>query len=257
MRVLIVTDLEGISCVDSIDMIFQQVPYRKACEYLMADVNAAVDGAFLAGATQVTVLDGHGGGDNFIPSLLDPRADQMPAAHYVHNPVEGYDALMCVGAHAMAGTENAFLDHTQSSQTWFDYCINGKPQGEIAQEAYFMGAYGTPLVMVSGDAAACREAENLVPGVATACVKEAKGRNAAQCLPLSETVERIRQAAKAGVERCREIKPLTLAMPTELSLTLCRNDYCDSAMHPGLRRSGRTIYKTIENITTYADLVIF
>ena len=78
---------------------------------------------------------------------------------------------MCVGAHAMAGTEKAFLDHTQSSTDWFEYCIAGNPQGEMAQQAYFLGAFGVPLVMMSGDAAACAEAKALVPNVAIACVK--------------------------------------------------------------------------------------
>ena len=100
MHVIIVTDLEGISGVDSIEMIPEKNEgYRRACEYLMADTNAAVDGAFLGGATKVTVLDGHGGGRNFIDGMLDPRAEIISAEKFCREPLEGYDAVMCVALH--------------------------------------------------------------------------------------------------------------------------------------------------------------
>lgn len=62
MRVFIMTDLEGISLVDSIDMMDQETEgYRFACERLIADTNAAVQGAIDAGADEILVCDGHGG----------------------------------------------------------------------------------------------------------------------------------------------------------------------------------------------------
>lgn len=253
MHVLIITDLEGISCVDSIDMIPRtNEGYKKACEYLMLDTNAAIDGAFAGGATSVTVIDGHGGGGNFIPEMLDKRA--LP---YNADKAPSFDALLCVGAHAMAGTENAFLDHTQSSATIFEYCINGVPYGEMGQQAFWLGHFGVPLVMASGDVAACREVEALVPGVVTACVKEAVGRNKAICIPQEEALKQIRQAAVDGVRRCKEITPCRLSLPAEVTLTFSRNDYCDAVMHQGLERNGRTIKKTIHKIETFSDLVDF
>lgn len=256
MHVLIITDLEGVSCVDSIDMIDTATEgYRRACEYLMADTNAAIDGAFAGGADRVSVVDGHGSGKNFIHSLLDKRAEFYSSDDFVTNKHQHFDALLCVGAHAMAGTQDAFLDHTQNSTKWFEYCINGTPQGEMGQQAYCFGQFGTPLVMASGDEAACREARWLVPNLAIACVKKADGRNKAICIPLEEACEKIREAAKDGVMRCKEIKPLTLKFPVELKLTFTRNDYCDHAMHKGLERNGRTIKKTIDRIDGYPDLV--
>ena len=256
MQVLIITDLEGISGVDSIDMIDESTDgYRRACAYLMADTNAAIDGAFAGGAERVVVLDGHGGGQNFIPDRLDKRAEQISSRDFARQTPLHYDALLCVGAHAMAGTQDAFLDHTQTSTKWFEYCINGTPQGEMGQQAYCLGHFGTPLVMASGDEAACREATWLVPNVATACVKKADGRNRAICLPPEEAYEKIRDAARDGVMRCKEIRPLILALPAELKLTFTRNDYCDRAMHEGLERNGRTVRKTVDRVDCYMDLV--
>ena len=256
MHVLIITDLEGISSVDSIDMIDESTEgYRRACEYLMADTNAAIDGAFLGGATKVTVEDGHGKATNFIHELLDPRATVIPSRELSYNTPRDFDALLCVGAHAMAGTENAFLDHTQSSVQWFEYCIDGVPQGELGQQAYCLGQFGIPMVMVSGDEAACREARWMVPEVATACVKKALGRNKAICIPQEESARLIREAAADGVRRCKSIAPLKLKLPAEIRITYCRNDYCDRAMHEGLQRNGRTLTKTIDRIENYMDLV--
>lgn len=256
MHVLVITDIEGVAGVDSIDMIDESTEgYRRACEYLMADTNAAVDGAFAAGASRVTVVDGHGSGKNFIEGLLDPRATQLPAREFSKNTPTHFDALLSVGAHAMAGVENAFLDHTQNSTKWFEYRIGGIAQGELAQQGYCMGHFGVPLVMVSGDEAACKEAEALVPEIATACVKTANGRNQAASLPLEEARALIKAAAKDGVERCKKIAPLSLSLPIDLQITFTRNDYCDQAMHEGLERCGRTLKKTVERIGCYSDLV--
>ena len=257
MHVLIVTDLEGASCVDSIDMIpVANEGYQKARAYLTADTNAAVEGCFAAGATKVTVLDGHSGGNNIIMELLDRRAEGYNSDDYIEtHTMQRYDALMQVGAHAMAGTEKAFLDHTQSSKLFFEFRINGVPVGEQAQIALTHGHFGTPYVMVSGDAAACREAEALVPGIATACVKEAAERNKATCLSLSESTERIRQAAMDGVRRCREIAPCVPQLPAKMELTYSRSDYCDRFMRPDLERHGRTVTKTVEKIENFLDLI--
>ncbi len=45
------------------------------------------------------------------------------------------------------------------------------PLGEIAQWA-LRGALGLPVIFLSGDHAACREIEALIPGVTTAAVKQ-------------------------------------------------------------------------------------
>ena len=260
MRVLIVTDLEGVSCVDNINMIPEtNEGYKRACEYLMADTNAAIDGAFAGGATEVYVLDGHGGGRNFIPGQLDPRAVQISSEEYCHGRVDRYDALMCVGAHAMAGTVKAFLDHTEDSTCWFEYCLNGVPCGEMGLEAYIAGAFGLPFIMASGDAAACREAEALVPGIATACVKTAQFRNEADCLPLEEATALIREAAKEGVLRAPKIAPCVLSLPAEVKVTYTRNDYCDhlSDPNPTVKRNGRVVTKTVDKIETFFDLFLY
>jgi len=257
-RIAIITDLEGISGIDTMDMV--KLAHPETCRYplerLMADVNAAVDGAFAGGADEVYVWDGHGSGYNFLEGALDRRAVQMRAlecdwfrAHI--------DAAFIIGQHAMAGTINGFLDHTQSSMSWFNYSINGRNMGEIGQIATFLGVCGIPLVMLSGDEAACVEAKALLGDICCAPVKYGVGRNHAHLLPESKAEARIREAACEAVGRIGQIRPLTLSFPLEVKLTLYRSDFCDDvAAHPGVERlDARTVRKVVHEVNAYRDIM--
>ncbi len=262
MKVLIISVLEGVSGVDTFEICdVQSEAYNRACHLLMQDVNAAVDGAFAGGASEVTVIDGHFYGTNFVKEKLDPRAVQIRSSDFSPHTfqVGDFDALMCVGCHAMAGTENGFLDHTQSSAEWFEYTVNGTPYGEIGQQAIWAGSIGVPLVMVCGDQKACDEAKVLVKDVATASVKVGKCRNYADCLPLEQAHKAIYDAAADGVQRCREIAPYTIALPATLTLTFMRNDFCDrvAAQSTVSTRKGRTLTKTIDKVVCYKSLMDF
>ena len=183
MKIYIHTDLEGISGIDTVDMVMPDRPrYQEGRELLMGDVNAAIDGAFAGGATEVSVLDSHGGSlANFIPGRLDPRArqDTKPNKKWWGILDESFAGTFFIGAHAMAGTQNGFLDHTQSSESWHDYSVNGRRMGELGQWAIVAGHWGVPMLMVSGDEAACVEARQFFLPLETAVVKRGVGRSQA------------------------------------------------------------------------------
>ncbi len=250
MRIYIHTDLEGISGVDRAEMVPRDSEdYRLSCELLMGDVNAAVDGAFAGGATEVVVLDSHGGGGNFILDLLDPRAqnDTKPNRKWWGVMDERCDATFFIGAHAMAGTLNGFLDHTQSSLTWYNYWINGRKLGELAQWALVAGNFGIPLVMVSGDEAACMEAHGFFSPCMTAAVKRGIGRQRAEALPVEEARERIRRAAQEAMGIIPQAKPFRPQRPLEIIVEFTRADYADAAAAGG--RVDRIDARTVRKVT--------
>ena len=256
-KVLMVTDLEGISGVAKIEQVMntESPDYIHTREALMADTNAAIAGCFDAGAEAVYVWDGHGGGKNFIPGTLDPRATQIDGST-IMGVVRDCDVLMLVGMHAMSGTAKAFLDHTQSSATVFDYKYNGIRRGEITQECIFAGYFGIPCVMVTGDRAACEEAKELLPGVITAEVKYAEVRNTAICLPPEEAHKRIYDAAVAGMalEGREAFDP---GFPLTIEVTFTRADYCD--LHDTdwrQRLDARTVRRVSERVESYFDILI-
>ena len=161
------TDLEGAWGVDSKSMVAENDPaHGLAVKNLVCDINTAIDGAFLGGATEVWVRDGHGGGRNFTAADLDPRAKFDTTPDWRSGVLnESFSAIFTVGAHAMSGTQNAFYDHTQSSETWHDFIVNGRKWGELAQYASVAGHYRIPMVFVTGDEAACSEARTFFSGV--------------------------------------------------------------------------------------------
>ncbi|MEA4832760.1 MAG: M55 family metallopeptidase [Oscillospiraceae bacterium] len=260
MNVLVMTDLEGITNVDSIDMIPAENPgYLIACENLMADINAAIEGLCEAGAETIYVIDGHGGGNNFIPDTLDGRAVLLKYPEWENAVRNGkIDAFIEIGAHAMAGTQNAFLDHTQNSKKWFDYSVNGRPSGEIAQGAIFAAAYGVPFVMLSGDTAVCEEARRFFGDIECAAVKQATGRNKARSLPADEARSIIRNCAKRSLALTGKIKLYKPLLPLELIFTFQRCDYCDEyESRPGLERTGpRTLRKLVNKVERYTDILL-
>jgi len=247
MKIYIHTDLEGISRIDNIEMMSRDHGrHREALENLMKDLNAAIDGAFAGGADHVTVLDSHGGGGNFILDMLDKRVenDTKPNKKWWGILDESYDATFFIGAHAMAGTINGFLDHTQSSATWFNYSVNGRKMGELAQWAMVAGACNVPLVMVSGDEAACVEARQFFYPVETAIVKRGIGRNRAELVDIEEARGRIREAARKAIGIVKNARPFAPTKPMEIILEFTRADYCDSAASRGAERiDARTVRK--------------
>lgn len=250
MRIYIHTDMEGASgicegVVDGKSVVRNSSDrYEESRALLIGDVNAAVAGAFDGGATHVAVLDSHGGRGNFAAADIDSRAEFDP----VENKLwwgkldESYNATFFIGAHAMAGTMGAFLDHTQSTDEFFDFCVNGRRFGELGQWAMVAAEFGVPLVMVSGDEAACTEARAFFDPVETASVKRGTRRMHADCLPLDEARARIRVAAKNAISLIGMAKPLALKKPIEYELTCTNTGICDKLVHPGIERlDARTI----------------
>jgi D-amino peptidase len=252
IRIFIHTDMEGVSGIDSFEMIQRDGGrYRECCERMMADANAAVEGAFQGGADEVVVLDNHGSGRNFIPELLDKRAAHDPRENgkWWGGLDDTFSASFFVGAHSMAGTTNGFLEHTMNSTTWHDYSINGRRFGELGMWGVVTGHLKVPVVMVSGDAAACSEAKTFYGPIETAVVKAANGRNKAKCLPDDMARERIREAARRSVALIERTKPFNIEMPMEIMLELNRSDYCETDLkHPGVERlDARTIRKVADD----------
>lgn len=149
----------------------------------------------------------------------------------------------------MAGTLNGFLDHTQSSIEWHDYSVNGRRMGELAQWAIVAGHFGVPMLMVSGDEAACVEARQFFSPLETAIVKRGVGRNRAELVPSDEARARIREAARRAISLAGQARPFRPTLPMEIILEYNRSDICDSVAHaPGVERlDARTVRKVTSN----------
>ena len=252
-KIYIHTDMEGCSGIGRGEMVEKDGPGYGCCvKRLIADINAAVDGAFLGGADVVTVLDSHGGGNNYDPVLLDPRAESDPKANkkWWGKLDESYYGCFFIGAHAMAGTANAFLDHTQCSRSIYNYYANGRKMGELGQWAMVSGHFGVPMLMVSGDMCGVCEAAQFFGGVKTAVVKTGLSRMRAETLPEDIAEELIRRAAESAVKNADRPQPFKPSMPMEVRIEFTRADYCDDAVsgNPAWERTdARSVRKAAQS----------
>ena len=233
---LMMTDLEGVAGVVSFDeqAYAEGRYYDQAKRLLTAEVNAAVEGLLEVGVEEVLVLDGHGPGGIWFENL-------HPAAKVLHGrPLvpwqtldhvwSGYDTCMIIGQHAMAGVSTGNLNHTMSSRGIEYYKLNGQFIGETAVFALYHGAFGRPLIFLSGDDAACQEAEDLVPGITTVSVKQGLGRNSAISLSATVAREGIRRGVQDAVERHRKqpVNPLRWEGPYILEKKFFHTDAADA-----------------------------
>ena len=118
--------------------------------------------------------------------------------------------------------------------------------GEIGLNGAVCGHFGAPVVMISGDQTACAEAAALFPGIVTAVVKQAKGRNAAECLHPTASAELIEQCAARGVDHLLSEpppRPFRLEPPITVTVEFVKSEMADAAsLMPGARRTeGRCV----------------
>lgn len=223
MKIYIITDLEGASGVFKFAQTRGVMGTQEgiaAVRLLMGDIAAVVKGLRDGGASEVYVLDGHGSGNNFLPEEM--LAD---GARYITGkprpPLAGLDesfaGLVQLGMHAMNGTPDGILHHTQSSGNESKYWYDGIERGEIYQGAVHAGHYNIPVIMVTGDEAACREAKELLgEDLPTAAVKKGLSREAAILLPLPEARELLYQTAKTAMKEIAKRKVYKPNFPIKL-----------------------------------------
>src|SRR5919108_3692677 len=146
-------------------------------------MNATIEGAFRAGATDVLVRDSHGSKQNLLPGDVDPRARLLRGASTgPKNMMEGIDstfaAVVFIGYHAKAGTANAILEHTSTGNV-LDFAINGVSLPEGGYNALVAGLYDVPVVFVAGDRAVVEQIRGLLGPIGAVAVKEEIGGEAA------------------------------------------------------------------------------
>ena len=167
------TDMEGVcGVIDRENWVLKASKYYEDGKKLLTlEVNAAVEGLFEAGATEVYVIDGHGHG-GLIHTLLDRRTFFVRGfpGPWPFTLDSSFDAIIWIGQHAKAGTEYAHIAHTGSHHV-LNCSINDISVGEFGQLAMCGAFLGVKSIFLSGDEAATKEAKAFVKGIETVSVK--------------------------------------------------------------------------------------
>ncbi len=214
MKILISTDIEGVGSVvrrEHSDV--QEREYLQARKFMTQEVNTAIRGAFDSGASKVLVTDAQNVGLNLFPEDLDERASLIMGSPRPLAMMEGInrgiDAVCFVGYHDMAGSANAAIAHIYHGRV-AELKFNGLKVGEIGLNTLLAGYYKVPVVMISGDEVACREAAGLITGIETSPVKESIGAYAGICLHPVQCRKMIYRAVCKALSRIDEIEPVAL-----------------------------------------------
>ncbi|SDK87261.1 M55 family metallopeptidase [Streptomyces indicus] len=249
MKILISVDMEGVSgIVHPSETNPDGYDYQRSRQSMTADANSVIAGVFDAVPdAAVRVADAHGPFRNLLPEQLDRRARLVRGKPRPLGMLGGLDAdtdaVLLVGYHARAGEGPAVLAHTMNDGL-LDVRVAGRPMGEIGLNAAMAGHLGVPVVLLSGDDAACAELHALVPAAVTAEVKQALGQGAAVTLHPEEARELLRRSAAEAIRRRSGITPLSLTGPLEVEVDLAAAFMVDLAtLVPGVTRraGGRTV----------------
>jgi len=222
-KVFMITDMEGVSGVFDSDL--QCIPntsprWEESRKLLTGEINAAVDGLLAGGATDVVVWDGHYSDSNLSVLDIHPQA-RLLTGEPISPTLEldpSYSAVIFIGQHAMAGARNGILGHSYDSRGTQNIWVNGKPIGEIGARVMLAGYFGIPVVMLSGDTAACEELHTYVPQAECAAVKSGVSRTAGFMLSHPAACALIREKAKRSMERLGEFQPFRTSGPMEVKV---------------------------------------
>jgi len=247
VKIFIETDLEGVSGVYKFSQTREKGTSEniQACEYFMGDLAAVVKGLRDGGATEILIIDGHGN-QAIIPHLM------VAGARYVTGLPrpddnrwsldKSYAGIVLFGFHAMNGTPDGVLCHTQSSASENRYWYNGVESGELAQSASVAGYYGVPPILVTGDEATCREARKFFgEEVITVATKQGLAREAAVLYPFEETQKALYEGAKKAISAIPKCKPYIMQTPIKV-----KEEYLEKAPST-IRPTLVTREKVIEN----------
>ncbi len=205
MKVYISVDMEGISgLVRWADVASNGIDYPRNRSLLTADTNAAIEGAFRAGADEVIVEENHGVEDlcNVVMDEIDPRCRVVrgagrPGATTMAALDASIDVVLLIGHHARAGSRPGIMAHTISYGEFKIVRLGGRDVGEPDLFAIRAGELGVPIGLVSGDQVVAEQVLAVCPWAEAVIVKEALGNQSGNCIP----PERARVMITEGVQR--------------------------------------------------------
>jgi D-amino peptidase len=188
MKVYISADIEGTAGITNWEEADKTHPtYQEFRERMTDEVVAACDGAIEAGAKEIVIKDAHGSGRNIIAARLPDCAKLIRgwSGHpfcMVQELDQNFDALLFVGYHAKAGSDDNPMAHTLRLRV-AHLKINGEIASEFHMHAWAAATVNVPSVFLSGDEGICTDAPRIAPGIVTVPVSRGIGPSTMSVAP--------------------------------------------------------------------------
>jgi D-amino peptidase len=244
VKIYLSSDIEGTAgIVDWQQVIGPGPEYEIGRRLLLAEVNAAIDGALEGGASEIVVNDSHWMMQNLPPAELHGRASYISGKHKPLYMMEGldatFDAVFFVSYHGSVGADGAILSHTYNPSAIGEVRLNGEVVGESAINALVASHYKVPVALITGDRHAVDESHRHMPDAEGVVVKESLTRFAAHSLHPDVACELIHRGAQVAAERAGTLKPPAIEASALLDISLLTADMAMIATWiRGIERTG-------------------
>jgi D-amino peptidase len=244
VKVFISSDMEGTAgVVDWEQCLSGSAQYGYYTELLTGEVNAAIEGALQAGATEFLVNDSHSKMMNLRPGALAGRARYLSGRYKPMYMMQGldesFDAVFFVSYHGSMASDGSVLSHTYFPQAFADVRINGVGAGESGINALVASGYRVPIVLVTGDEITAEETRRFCPAVKTAVVKKSITRFAADSMHPDAAQALIKERATRALAELSTAIPPAIDRPVTVEIFFRTSDYCELASRiGGIQRTG-------------------
>ena len=224
MRIYISADMEGVVGVVTGEQLGPQgFEYNRFREFMTQEVNAAIEAAYEAGATEIVVSDSHGNGQNLLieklpRNILLVRAWPRPLM-MMQGIDETFAGAIFLGYHSGTTNPQGVRAHTMSSARLTDIRLKGVSMSEAGINAAIAGHFNVPVIMISGDDVVVKETTELLGDVEGAVVKWSTGFHSAKTVMPEVAYQLIREKVSKAVGRIRDFKPYKLATPIQLDVS--------------------------------------
>ena len=225
LKIYISADMEGVVGAVTGDQLgpggFEYERFRK---FMTAEVNACIAAAREAGADEILVSDSHGNGQNLLIEKLPDDVMIVRSWPRELGMMEGidetFDGAIFLGYHSGTDNKEGVRAHTMSSANITSVKINGIAMPESGINALIAGHFDVPIILISGDDIAVREAQDLIGDMEGAVVKWANSFHSAKTLTPNAGYKVISEKTKAAIARIKDFKPYKLSGDLTLDISL-------------------------------------
>ncbi len=258
MKIYISVDLEGICGTTGWDDVTRgKEEYSEFQEQMTAEVCAACEGAFAAGAKEIVIRDAHDTARNLIASKLPENTTLIRGwsghPYMMMQEIDSsFDAVLMVGYHAFAGGGGNPLSHTMNSKIP-RFSMNGVISSEFTINSYAAALEKVPVAFIAGDEEICNQAKSLIPSIETTAVKKGVGDSSINLHPKTAT-EKIREGVTKALSG--DLARHTLSLPEKFEVTITfghPKDAYRASFYPGgkLREANEVTFE----MTDYFDVL--
>jgi D-amino peptidase len=260
LKIFISVDMEGIGGIGTGKMTRSDgKDYALARRLMTEEVNTVVDAIFANGPAEIVVNDSHGDMQNLLHLDLDPRVVYIQGNIKPFGMMQGldgsFDAVIFLGYHARAGTENGFLAHTGSGAVkglW----LNDMELGEGGLNAAYAGELGVPVILAAGDSSFARQINERI-GVLAVATKEAIGNEVSKLYHPTVVRRRLHEGVAQALENLGNAKPFVVGKPVRIKMRFDRTTRADVLQAiPGMERvDGYTVAYTAKDMQEAYKLI--